>query len=345
MDDCRIKYTKERTVRLVTTASALANNLVALDAHKYGVAASVAVVHNGYVNVIPVYNPEEKSQYLPCIVAGTTPRKVTAEVMQVLWGVLKEQKVLVVASTLGVQVYLNGDFKSCRYHYALSPANVGDAAYFVRGLAIVDCQFLCVGMSGGCLCMLQPREGGADPGLELLERKAAHGTAVTCLAGSDRGLLLGSADETGAVVLWELAGRRLHRLFDVDHSGSGFPCTGLKLWGGLVIAAYGSGHVRTFRADSGRCVSEVAAHARWVSALDVATERGYLLTVGEDSFAKVWQIAGSGSKIRHVWTTHVPDSLLVGGAFLNKCGSVFGVAGYDSADVLCYAAEELPAGQ
>lgn len=35
---------------------------------------------------------------------------------------------------------------------------------------------------------------------------------------------------------------------------------------------------------------EVAAHARWITALDLAPDSGRLLSVGEDSLVRVWQI-------------------------------------------------------
>lgn len=38
---------------------------------------------------------------------------------------------------------------------------------------------------------------------------------------------------------------------------------------------------------------EVGAHARWITGLDLAPEQGLLLSVSEDSFAKIWQIKKS----------------------------------------------------
>ncbi len=48
------------------------------------------------------------------------------------------------------------------------------------------------------------------------------------------------------------------------------PCTSLGLWRGLIIAAFGDGHLRVFDMENGRMYVEVAAHARWINALDVA---------------------------------------------------------------------------
>ena len=47
-------------------------------------------------------------------------------------------------------------------------------------------------------------------------------------------------------------------------------CTSLGLWKGLIVASYGDGHLRVFDMETGRMFIEVAAHARWINALDVA---------------------------------------------------------------------------
>lgn len=62
------------------------------------------------------------------------------------------------------------------------------------------------------------------------------------------------------------------------------------MWKNLILAGYGSGHIRMFDFKTSRLLSEVAAHARWITGLDVASSRGLLLSVSEDSFAKIWTI-------------------------------------------------------
>lgn len=63
------------------------------------------------------------------------------------------------------------------------------------------------------------------------------------------------------------------------------------------MAGYGSGHIRLFdlkktSRDSTQfsLLVEIAAHAKWISGLDVSLNLQYILTVSEDSFAKVWAI-------------------------------------------------------
>jgi hypothetical protein len=48
---------------------------------------------------------------------------------------------------------------------------------------------------------------------------------------------------------------------------------------------------------------EVAAHARWITAIDVALESGYFLSVSEDSFARVWQISKDDGRVSLTYDT------------------------------------------
>jgi WD40 repeat protein len=76
------------------------------------------------------------------------------------------------------------------------------------------------------------------------------------------------------------------------------PCTSLKMWEGFILCAFGSGHIRVFGIKTLSLICEVAAHARWITATDIAPETGYFLSVSEDSFAKVWQISKQDGRVR-----------------------------------------------
>lgn len=73
-------------------------------------------------------------------------------------------------------------------------------------------------------------------------------------------------------------------------------CTSVGLWEGMVVAAYGSGHIRLFSTVEPTLLCEVAAHARWITALDVASHANLVLSVSEDSFVRVWEI-DSGDRV------------------------------------------------
>lgn len=68
----------------------------------------------------------------------------------------------------------------------------------------------------------------------------------------------------------------------------------------MIIAAYGSGHIRLFSTSTSsepQLLVEVAAHARWITALDVAMDEGTVLSVSEDSFVKVWDIIETNTTV------------------------------------------------
>lgn len=110
------------------------------------------------------------------------------------------------------------------------------------------------------------------------------------------------------------------------------------MWKDFILCAYGSGHIRVFGTQTWSLICEVAAHARWITATDMALETGYFLSVSEDSFAKVWQISKEDGRVTHRFSTQVQDAVLVGGRFLTAAGDKFCVAAYDSCDVVCYCA-------
>jgi hypothetical protein len=76
-------YERNRTLTLVTSASAIGNNLCVQFVPETENALTVAVIHEGYINVIPVYNSEMKAKYIPCVESGTRPRHISTSVIQV----------------------------------------------------------------------------------------------------------------------------------------------------------------------------------------------------------------------------------------------------------------------
>jgi hypothetical protein len=76
-------YERNRVLGLVTSASAIANNLSVQFVPQTKMAHTVAVIHEGYINVIPVYSSEIRAKYIPCVESGTKPRHVNTSVTQV----------------------------------------------------------------------------------------------------------------------------------------------------------------------------------------------------------------------------------------------------------------------
>uniref|UniRef100_A0A6V2MNQ1 Anaphase-promoting complex subunit 4 WD40 domain-containing protein n=2 Tax=Emiliania huxleyi TaxID=2903 RepID=A0A6V2MNQ1_EMIHU len=63
-------------------------------------------------------------------------------------------------------------------------------------------------------------------------------------------------------------------------------CTSLRIRGRTMLAAYSTGRVRVFDVDAKRCVAVVAAHARWINALEVHPGRGIFACASEDGSAR-----------------------------------------------------------
>jgi WD40 repeat protein len=71
------------------------------------------------------------------------------------------------------------------------------------------------------------------------------------------------------------------------------------MWKDFILGAYGSGHIRIFGIQTLSLMCEVVAHARWITASDLAPDTGYFLSVSEDSFVKIWQISGEDGRVSH----------------------------------------------
>ena len=77
------RYERNLTLTLVTNASAVTNNLTVQFDPLTMKALTVAVIHEGYINVIPVHNVDMRARYIPCVESGSRPRHVSTTVTQV----------------------------------------------------------------------------------------------------------------------------------------------------------------------------------------------------------------------------------------------------------------------
>merc|ERR1712150_356134 len=139
-----------------------------------------------------------------------------------------------------------------------------------------------------------------------------------------------SGDQNGTLNLWTLGatkGDGLVHKTTMGHSDQDGPVTALSIWNriskGIVIAAYGTGQLRIFAIPSGSIVAEVAAHANWITGMDLAAVSGLLVTISEDGFMRVWQLSTTGRIIEHRFSRGVKSSLLTGVKFLAPKGASF----------------------
>ncbi|XP_046674372.1 uncharacterized protein LOC124363241 isoform X3 [Homalodisca vitripennis] len=200
---------------------------------------AVVFIYQGFINVVPVVGEELSAKYIPCTDKAQTQ---SAVVTQVMWCTLGWEPVLVITSSLGLQVFDVGGLE-CRFsHPCADPSPPAES--FARGLATICNEFLCVGNASGCVRVFGLV--GEDAELVFVDRKQEHSEAITDLAANKD--LLVSADEGGSVVLWNLTGEELLKGYSLPEYRTA--CTGVKLLQEFLLAAYGSGHLRIFSVDS-----------------------------------------------------------------------------------------------
>lgn len=153
------------------------------------------------------------------------------------------------------------------------------------------------------------------------------------LDGEDTKEILVSGDEMGFINVWQLVNDGLKLLKVIEPYGD-FPVTVLSVWNkvakGVVIAGYGSGHIRIFSIPSGAIVAEATAHAGWITGMDLASVSGLLITSSEDGFIRVWQMSQKGHIIGHRYSQAIPNCLMNGVKFMDNKGASFAVTSYDS---------------
>lgn len=168
----------------------------------------------------------------------------------------------------------------------------------------------------------------------------AHNTAVSDVyADATR---LASCDIDGNVYLWECSNekKQISSIAMRFEGFNGFPATSVLLSGDLICAAYGSGHIRVFSASKRRMLCEIAGHGGWINALDIASQSQLILSVGDDTKARIWRLSEDQQCIKHMWSTRVRNTMLVGGCFLSDSGDEFAISGYDSCHALLFAARK-----
>ncbi|XP_045131912.1 WD repeat-containing protein 54-like [Portunus trituberculatus] len=318
-------YAKEKTVPFKSTASLMPNNLsrVRMDGKIYA-----GVIHKQELNVVCTANTGEEPRVVVARMASSAPAGVT--IMQAAWTDVHGRAFLVLATTKGILVY-DWDGSVLR-HAHLLPMPPPDSPFsFTKGIAALYTGYICVGMHTGEVVMLRVSKNGNVNGTEIVRW---HSRPITALAS--HGKMLVSGDDEGNLVVAQEEGT-LSKTCSIDICES--PVTCLAVWSGQVLAGFLSGHLKIFNMLNGRILAEVCAHARCITGLDVARDSGMVVTAGEDSFMRVWQLHPSrpDHPIEHVHSAVEENAALCGVAFTDDLGSGYIVASYDSKELICYA--------
>lgn len=247
-------------------------------------------------------------------------------IVQVTWCHLQSgRNILVLTSTRGLQMY-DEDGLVLVFTHRFSIQEQSEAA-FARGICSLGDNIFTGTSSGDILVFSVPATGKLVTHVNTLED---HSYPIYDIHAIQDGRFV-SCDESGRMVLWDSMSN-FEKIGGTN--GDGTPCTSVCLWNNLVVGGYGSGHIRIFSATTGKMMVEIAAHARWIHAIDIAQESGLVVSCSEDSFVKVWRLPHDGeTDVKLIYSETVDDVQLVGVKFCDKQGSMFAVTGYDLAEI------------
>ncbi|XP_053313999.1 WD repeat-containing protein 54 [Spea bombifrons] len=332
-------YRKEKSIQMKSSASALYNNLSVLPISDKNLTYFTAV-HGNTVNMVSASADGLNFSHRQLQSKEGSAAVSASLITQASWCVLPSRVLLVLTSQKGIQMY-ESDGSIMVYWHSLDALDTPQAqAVFARGIAPAKGQHICVGTSAGLVLVFDVPAKGTN--ITLAEVLAEHRDPITdiaCETCNDKagGADLVTADDSGVLCVWKVDEdfRLLTKL-----SAYGVTCSSVKLWAGIIAAAYGNGQIRLYDAVTGALNAEVAAHARWIHALDIAPHSGRLLSGAEDSFVQIWQLsrsADSGAvEVEHCHSECVTDTQICGGRFCDPQGTSFSVTGYDLSEIIRY---------
>ncbi|EDV20827.1 uncharacterized protein TRIADDRAFT_50926 [Trichoplax adhaerens] len=319
-------YKRQPSIPLKASCSALCNNLDVSDANssQSGGSLTFAVVHKSVSHLI------NSSPGLPHIY-----RQVTCKESESSWCALESRKVLVIASLKGIQMF-EPDGSIMLFWHALNRSDE-KTAQFARGItSIKSDNLVCVGTSSGSILIFSVDDNGKVLNIQLKETLSGHDVPITDLISGESDTLA-SADELGNIAIWKTSDKSISKVTLIK--GQNYPCSSIRLWDKYIIGGYGSGHIRIYEANTGNLEIEIAAHARWVNAIDVAFEANLLLSASEDTYVRVWSLGlvDNKLKVEMKFSESVTDVQLQGCKFTSPEGLTFALTGYDFSEIYLFS--------
>lgn len=122
------------------------------------------------------------------------------------------------------------------------------------------------------------------------------------------------SDASGTILI-----RHPDENFEIVHriTGHEYPATSLRFTAdNWLVVGYLTGKLRFYQKDTFRLHSEVAAHSRAITALDV--NEHCIVSVAEDTFMNVWELSSAkagAAKVKLVSSQLIPNDVLVGVTF------------------------------
>ncbi|XP_072023937.1 WD repeat domain 54-like [Amphiura filiformis] len=324
-------YQKAKPLHIKGSASLLYNNLSVLAMPEKNM-ASYGVVHKSTVCLANCSNDTMNVNHkqVACKEPSAALSQLTM-ILQAKFCSLPSRSLLVMCYQRASRYIFESDGSALVFWHALSNADPAAGFLFARGIAVVGDAYIAVGTSQGSILVFSIPARGTN--IMLSETLTGHNYAISDMAG--QGTKMASGDDSGCITIWE-GGEKFKQITRIN--GSGTSCSSVCLYDDLVIAGYGTGHVRLFDSDKGHMMVEICAHAKWIHAIDVAPSTGLLLTSGEDTCVRVWSIqkAENGAKVSLEYSDSVTDVQLTGAKFMDSDGKAFGVTGYDLNEIVVF---------
>lgn len=324
-------YKKEKPMALKTSSSAICNNL-SIHVNLEKSIINYAVVHKAVVNLVGAFMDGSTVNHRQVVCKEPSAAHANSMIMQAKLLPFPGRSILVIASQKGIQMY-EADGSVMLYWYAIDDnSNSTDAqATFARGICQIGTESICVGNHLGHILVFNIPSRGSN--ITLSETLKGHSSPICDLQSVDNKLI--SSDEMGNIILWQSGGDKCKQILKIP--GSGYPCSSVGQFRDTVIGSYGSGHIRVFSADTGKIRAEVTAHARWITAMDIAPANGLVVTASEDTYVKVWQIkTGENTSVELLFSDSVTDIQLQGAKFITPEGKAIGLTGYDNNEIHFY---------
>ncbi|XP_068129962.1 WD repeat-containing protein 54 isoform X2 [Hyperolius riggenbachi] len=333
-------YRKDKSIQMKSSASALYNNLSVLPISDKSL-AYFSVVHGNTVNMVSVSADGLNFSHRQLQSKEGSVAISSSLITQASWCVLPSRTLLVLTSQKGIQMY-ESDGSIMVYWHALDALETPQAqAVFARGISSAGGRYICVGTSSGLVLVFDIPAKGTN--ITLAEVLAEHRDPITdiasesCLGEQDRAADLVTADDSGLLCVWK-SGEDFKLVTKI--SAYGVTCSSVRLWDGVIAAAYGTGQIRVYDCSTGVIFAELDAHARWIYTLDIAPETGKMLSGAEDSFVQIWQLsrcADTGEiEVDHRHSECVTDTQICGARFCDPQGTSFAVTGYDLNEIIRY---------
>lgn len=320
---------KVQQIPCKASASYLFNNL------------SFSGTHFAYVHQNEVYVTLD----VTTLKKGSNNTKITAkensQVTQAKWinsnkASASIKNVLVITTQSHFQVY-DQDCSKALFTYTLLPATFDNIPpgkiKYCRGIASVLIQnktYLLIGTSAGSILVFEFIQGKSKECCVYTQTLKAHSFPVCDISSDPATSQWASSDSNGNVMLWNEFESK------ASMSGGGFPCASVAINKHSLICAYGNGIVSVHDSTTGNKTADVAAHSRFIHAIDFHPTLNVFATVSEDTKLHLWEINTANSTVMMLRSTVVKDSLLCGVQFCGEGFSNVAVSAYDVSHVLVF---------